>query len=68
MEERTFGGLRLGLSDFIESTRRLAKVLTKPSRKETMLVLKITLLGVTILGGVAFAITLLFYFIGLSPR
>lgn len=46
----------------------MAKVITKPSRKETMLVVKITLLGIAVIGGVSFAITLLFYFVGLSPR
>jgi|GEM_PF-3426830 protein transport protein SEC61 subunit gamma-like protein len=66
--EKRSGGKELGLTEFIESTRRLAKVLTRPSRKEAMLVFKITLLGIAVLGGVAFAITLLFYFIGLSPR
>jgi protein translocase SEC61 complex gamma subunit len=53
--------------DFIESTKRLIHVTTKPSRDEISLMLKISFLGVVIAGSLGYVIRILFLFLNLLP-
>ena len=53
--------------DFIESTKRLIHVTTKPSHDEISLMLKISFLGVVICGSLGFVIRILFLFLNLLP-
>lgn len=46
----------MGLKDFIKSVWTLLKVAKKPGRKEFMLALRITLLGIVTIGLIAFII------------
>jgi len=55
------------LHEFIESTKRLIHVTTKPSRDEISLMLKISFLGVVIAGSLGFVIRILFLFLNLLP-
>jgi protein translocase SEC61 complex gamma subunit len=57
----------LNLSEFIESTKRLLHVTTKPSRDEVSLMVKISFLGVLIVGSLGFIIRVLFLFFNLLP-
>lgn len=54
--------------EFIDSTKRLVHVTTKPSRDEISLMLKISLLGIAIVGSVGFIIRVLFLFLNLLPQ
>jgi protein translocase SEC61 complex gamma subunit len=58
----------LNLSEFLESTRRLLLVTTKPSRDEVSLMVKISFLGVAIVGSLGFIIRVLFLFLNLLPQ
>jgi protein transport protein SEC61 subunit gamma and related proteins len=49
----------------MQSTRRLFHVAQKPSREEVMLLIKISLIGVGIIGGIGFVIRILFWVVGL---
>ncbi len=55
----------MGARTFLQSSRRLFHVAQKPSREETMLLIKITLLGVGIVGGIGFVVRILFWLVGL---
>jgi len=55
----------LGVRTFVQSTRRLFHVAQKPNRDEVMLLIKISLLGVGIIGGIGFVIRILFWVVGL---
>ena len=55
----------MGARSFLQSARRLFHVAQKPSREETMLLIKISLLGVAIVGGIGFVIRVLFWLVGL---
>jgi protein translocase SEC61 complex gamma subunit len=57
----------MNFSEFIESTKRLMHVTTKPSRDEISLMLKISFLGVVIAGSLGFVIRILFLFLNLMP-
>jgi len=57
----------LNLREFIDSTRRLLLVTTKPSRDEVSLMVKISFLGVAIVGSLGFVIRVLFLFLNLLP-
>ncbi len=46
--------------NFIQNTKRVLKVATKPSRKEFMTVLKICIIGIVILGAVSYVMQLIF--------
>ena len=46
----------MGLKDFVKSVITLLKLARKPGRKEFMLALRITLLGVSVIGLIAFII------------
>lgn len=49
----------------MQSTRRLFHVAQKPDRAEVILLVKISLIGVGIIGGIGFVIRVLFWFVGL---
>ncbi len=55
----------MGVRSFMQSTRRLFHVAQKPDREEVMLLIKISLLGVGIIGGIGFVIRILFWVVGL---
>ena len=55
----------MGARTFLQSSRRLFHVAQKPSREETVLLIKISLLGVGIVGGIGFVIRILFWLVGL---
>ena len=58
----------MNLSEFIDSTKRLFHVTTKPSSDELSLMLKISFLGVVIVGSLGFIIRVLFLFLNLLPQ
>ncbi len=49
----------MGLRDFLKSTVTLFRLARKPTRREFMLALRITLLGVSVIGLIAFIIRFL---------
>jgi len=55
----------LGARSFLQGTRRLFHVAQKPDWEETALLIKISLLGVAVVGGVGFVIRVLFWLVGL---
>jgi len=57
----------LNLREFLQSVRRLLLVTTKPSRDEVSLMVKISFLGVAIVGSIGFIIRVLFLFMNLLP-
>lgn len=57
----------LNAREFLDSTRRLLHVTTKPSRDEISLMVKISFLGVAIVGSLGFIIRVLFLFFNLLP-
>jgi protein translocase SEC61 complex gamma subunit len=57
----------LNAREFIDSTKRLLHVTTKPSRDELSLMVKISFLGVAIVGSLGFVIRVLFLFLNLLP-
>jgi protein translocase SEC61 complex gamma subunit len=58
----------LNLREFIDSTKRLLHVTTKPSRDEISLMVKISFLGVVLVGSLGFIIRVLFLFLNLLPQ
>lgn len=57
----------MNTSEFIDSTKRLIHVTTKPSRDEISLMVKISFLGVVIAGSLGYVIRILFLFLNLLP-
>ena len=57
----------MNVREFIDSVRRLLHVTTKPSRDEISLMVKISFLGVAIVGSLGFVIRVLFLFLNLLP-
>jgi protein translocase SEC61 complex gamma subunit len=57
----------MNLREFIESARRLVHVTTKPSSDEISLMIKISFLGVVIVGALGYIIRVLFLFANLLP-
>ena len=55
----------MGARSFIQSARRLFHVAQKPNWEETALLIKISILGVVIVGGIGFVIRVLFWLVGL---
>jgi protein translocase SEC61 complex gamma subunit len=55
----------MGARTFIQSAKRLFHVAQKPDWEETALLIKISLLGVGIVGGIGFVIRILFWLVGL---
>ena len=58
----------LNLQEFVDATKRLLHVTTKPSRDEVSLMVKISFLGVVIVGSLGFVIRVLFLFFNLLPQ
>jgi protein translocase SEC61 complex gamma subunit len=58
----------LNIREFIDSTKRLLHVTTKPSQDELSLMLKISFLGVLIVGVLGYIIRVLFLFLNLLPQ
>ena len=58
----------MNMREFIDSTKRLLHVTTKPSRDEISLMVKISFLGVAIVGSLGFIIRVLFLFLNLLPQ
>lgn len=58
----------MNLRQFLESTQRLLHVTTKPSRDEVSLMVKISFLGVAIVGSLGYIIRVLFLFLNLLPQ
>jgi len=54
--------------EFLDASRRLLHVTTKPSRDEVSLMVKISFLGVVIVGSLGFIIRVLFLFFNLLPQ
>ncbi len=54
--------------EFLDSTKRLIHVTTKPSRDELSLMVKISFLGVVIIGVLGYIIRVLFLFLNLLPQ
>ncbi len=52
------------VGQFIESTKRLIHASSKPSREEVWLLLRISLLGIGVVGGIGFMVRILFLFLG----
>ncbi len=52
--------IKARVKKFLQSTKRIIKVATKPSRKDYWLVTKICLIGMVILGAISYVIQLLF--------
>ncbi|HUO42474.1 MAG TPA: protein translocase SEC61 complex subunit gamma [Methylomirabilota bacterium] len=58
----------MNMGEFIDSTKRLIHVTTKPSRDELSLMMKISFLGVVIAGSLGYIIRILFLFLNLMPQ
>jgi protein translocase SEC61 complex gamma subunit len=58
----------MNFQEFIDSTKRLIHVTTKPSRDEISLMVKISFLGVVIAGSLGYIIRILFLFLNLFPQ
>jgi protein translocase SEC61 complex gamma subunit len=58
----------MNLREFLDSSRRLLLVTTKPSRDEISLMVKISFAGVAIVGALGFIIRVLFLFLNLLPQ
>ncbi len=56
--------IRGRIRSFLQSTKRIIKVATKPSTKDYWLVTKICLIGMVILGAISYVIQLLFSLLG----
>ncbi|MBS7655153.1 preprotein translocase subunit SecE [Candidatus Bathyarchaeota archaeon] len=56
----------MNIKELIASINRLIKIVTKPTQKETFLLIKVSLLGAAIVGGVGFIIKVLFWIVGLA--
>lgn len=49
----------MGIKDFLASFKRLIKIITKPSRKEIWVSIKVGVIGIVIIGVVGFVIKFL---------
>ena len=56
----------MGLIDFIQSSKRVFQVASKPSRDELWMLISVTFLGVGIVGAIGFMIKVLFWIVGLG--
>jgi len=55
----------LGVRSFLQSTKRLFQVAQKPDWQEVSLLIKITAIGVLLIGFTGFIIRILFWLVGL---
>ncbi|ADG91209.1 SecE/sec61-gamma family protein translocase subunit [Thermosphaera aggregans] len=51
----------MNLRELVEAWRKIILLATKPSRDDYMTSLKLSLLGLALVGGIAFVIRILFY-------
>jgi protein transport protein SEC61 subunit gamma-like protein len=58
----------LNIKELLAAINRLLKITTKPTQKEVFLLIKVSLLGAALLGGIGFIIRVLFWIIGLASR
>jgi protein translocase SEC61 complex gamma subunit len=58
----------LAARNFLTSARRLLHVTTRPTRTELSLMVKISFLGIALVGGLGYVIRMLFVFVGLLPQ
>ncbi len=58
----------MNFGEFIESSKRLLRVTTRPSRKELVMLTRLTFLGVLLVGGIGFVVKVLFWIVGLAPK
>ena len=52
----------------MESSKRLLRVTTQPSRKELVMLIRLSFLGVLLVGGIGFVVKVLFWIVGLAPK
>ena len=60
-------GQHLKFGEFIGSARRLLRVASKPGREELWLLVKVTFLGVAVVGVIGYIVRVLFWIVGLGP-
>jgi protein translocase SEC61 complex gamma subunit len=58
----------MNLHEFLDASKRLFLVTTKPSRDEISLMVKISFAGIAIVGALGFIIRVLFLFLNLLPQ
>ena len=58
----------MNFGEFIESSKRLLRVTTRPSRKELVMLIRLSFLGVLLVGGIGFVVKVLFWIVGLAPK
>jgi len=58
----------LNFKEFIESSKRLLRVTTRPNRKELVMLVRLSLLGILVVGGIGFVVKVLFWIVGLAPK
>ncbi len=57
----------MNLTEFVNSTRRLIHVMRRPKSEEMWLTLRVTLLGVAVIGAIGFMVRVVFWFVHLAP-
>ena len=57
----------MNVTEFLESSRRLLRATTRPSREELWTLFKVSMLGVLALGLVGFMVRVIFWIINLAP-
>lgn len=58
----------MNFTEFIDSSKRLLRVTTRPNRKELLMLIRLSFLGVIIVGAIGFVIKVLFWIVGLAPQ
>ncbi len=58
----------MNFKEFIESSKRLLRVTTRPNRKELVMLVRLSLLGILVVGGIGFVVKVLFWIVGLAPK
>ena len=58
----------MNFREFIESSKRLLRVTTRPNRKELVMLVRLSLLGILVVGGIGFVVKVLFWIVGLAPK
>ncbi|MBS7657828.1 MAG: preprotein translocase subunit SecE [Candidatus Bathyarchaeia archaeon] len=58
----------MNIRELLSSMNKLLKVTTKPTQKEVFLLIRVSLLGAALLGGIGFIIKVLFWIVGLASR
>ena len=57
----------MNLTEFLTSTRRIVLVMSRPKREEIWLTLRVSLLGVAVIGAIGFMVRVVFWFVHLAP-